>query len=206
MLTSRQKIVDYLKKHLVSTAGELSRAMQMTPANARHHLKILVDQGVVRQVGERNAANQRGRPEKIYRLADTLRQNNLGLLAGLLLRVIQHPGDPADNHQILQDLAEKMMETVGIEALPRSLGSRLVYAMQKLNQLHYQARWEARPGAPEIHFGQCPYQEIIAEHPELCQMDIILLQRMTGQSVEQIARLAPDRTGLRSCRFLIRSP
>ncbi len=206
MRTSRQKILDYLKTHPVSTAGELSRAMQMTPANARHHLKILVDQGVVSQVGQRTVVNQPGRPEKIYRLAETLRQNNLGPLASLLFDVIGKSSDSERFEQLLQDLAGKMVELAGVEAPPRSLGSRLVQAMQKLNHLHYQARWEARPGAPDIYFGLCPYQEIIADHPELCRMDAIILQRLTGHAVEQIAKLAPDRTGGRSCRFLLLRP
>ena len=180
--------------------------MQMTPANARHHLKILVEQGVVSQVGERTAKNQPGRPEKIYCLTETLRQNNLGLLASLLLLAIKKSNAPAEMEQQLQELAGNMVEIAGGEASPRSLGSRLVQAMQKLNHLHYQARWEARPGAPDIYFGLCPYQEIIADHPELCRMDAIILQRLTGQAVEQIAKLAPDRTGGRSCRFILRTP
>ena len=107
--------------------------MQMTPANARHHLKILVEQGVVSQVGARTAKNQPGRPEKIYRLTETLRQNNLGLLASLLLLTIKKSNAPAEMEQQLQELAGNMVEIAGGEASPRSLGSRLVQAMQKLN-------------------------------------------------------------------------
>jgi predicted ArsR family transcriptional regulator len=62
--TSRQKILDYFRMHPIASAGELSRAMLMTPANARHHLNILVEQGALVQVGERAPAKGRGRPER----------------------------------------------------------------------------------------------------------------------------------------------
>ena len=204
MKTSRQKILDYLRIHRTCTASELSRVMQMTSANARHHLKILVDQGTVIQSGERMPVHQRGRPERIYHLADAMRQNNLGFLASLLLQEIIQPGDPEESDSLLRTLANRIVESSGGEASQqRSLGPRLVQAVQILSRLNYQARWEARPGAPEIYFGICPYKEIITGHPELCRMDSFLLQQLTGHPVEHTARLAPDHSGGQFCRFLL---
>lgn len=177
--------------------------MQMTPANARHHLKILVDQGAAIQTGERLTTHQRGRPERVYRLADT--SHNLDLLASLLLhRLHQVFGEDVDT--ILRSTAAGLAGELGIEVQTQSLGPRLVQVVQNLNRLHYQARWEARPGAPEIFFGHCPYQAIIASHPELCRMDAFLLQQVTGRPVEQLAKLALGHSGERYCRFVLRIP
>lgn len=204
--TSRQKILDYFRLHQTASASELSRVMQMTQANARHHLKILLDEGAVIQIGERMAVNLRGRPEKVYGFSETMQKNNLGLLADLLLKL----NTPVDNAQVslppLRVLSKGLIEKAGGMVTQRSLGPRLVQAIQILNRLNYQARWEARPAAPEIYLGYCPYQEIIQEHPELCHMDADLLQSLSGLQAEQIGKLVPDRSGRRFCRFLMHRP
>ena len=205
MKTSRQKILDYFRMHPIASAGELSRAMLMTPANARHHINILAEQGALVQVGERAPAKGRGRPERIYRLAQSLRANNLGLLASMLLKSYLRRDDLDGFHNQLQSLAQGLAAWAGEVTPQRNLGPRLAQAVQTLNLLHYQARWEARPNAPEIYFGFCPYSEIIVGHPELCQMDAYLLQRLTGLPVEQTARLTRDREGGYFCRFLLQT-
>ena len=68
MVTSRQRLHDYLEQHGPVTIQEITRAMHMTAANARHHLNILIEQGVVEGVGER-AAQGKGRPSLLYALA-----------------------------------------------------------------------------------------------------------------------------------------
>ena len=175
--------------------------MQMTPANARHHLNILVEQGALVQVGERLPASQRGRPERVYRLAESLRANNLALLAAILLKIHFTLDDPDEFEEKLQVLVSELIDSAGEMIPQRNLGTRLVQMVQLLNRLNYQARWEARPGAPDIYLGFCPYHEIISDHPELCRMDAILLQQLSGLSVEQTARLSPDRSGGKFCRF-----
>ncbi len=61
----------------------VARVLQMTPANARHHLGILAADGRVEVISQRQGG--RGRPEKVYRLAGTLVGDNLSVLADALL-------------------------------------------------------------------------------------------------------------------------
>lgn len=203
--TSRQKILDYFRLHHTASASELSRVMQMTSANARHHLKILVDEGAVIQIGERMPVNLRGRPEKVYGFAEAMQKNNLAILAGLLLKINMPTDGSQESLPHLQALSSGLIEMVGGMVPQRSLGPRLVQTVQILNRLNYQARWEARPGPPEINLGYCPYQEIIHDHPELCHMDANLLRSLSGLQAEQIGKLVPDRSGRRFCRFLMHS-
>ena len=88
--TTRQKILDYLKRNQTVSSREVARALRMTPANARYHLGILAADGRVELVSQRQAPLRgqvgRGRPEKVYRLAGTLAGDNLSVLADALLR------------------------------------------------------------------------------------------------------------------------
>jgi predicted ArsR family transcriptional regulator len=87
---------------------------------------------------------------------------------------------------------------------PASLTHRLYQAIQRLNQMGYQARWEAHSEAPRLLLGHCPYAAILSKHPELCQMDAYLLEELMGVPADQIKKLAQDSRGARYCLFIAR--
>jgi len=139
-LTSRQKILDYLKRNRTASSREVARVLRMTPANARRHLGILAADGRVEVVSQPGAG--RGRPGKVYRLSGALAGDNLSALAEAALT--------------------EAGASVGMEALGRRLAGeaipshlplmrRLAAAVERLNAMRYQARWPvcgADRGAP----------------------------------------------------------
>jgi predicted ArsR family transcriptional regulator len=72
-----------------------------------------------------------------------------------------------------------------------------------LNELQYQARWEASAWGPRLILGHCPYAAIVSDHPELCRMDAFLLETKIGKPVEQTGKLQINDTGLPFCTFLM---
>jgi predicted ArsR family transcriptional regulator len=70
MKTSRQRLLHFLEKKQVATVRDISLALKMTPANARHHLYILIDEGSVEIIGNRVGQGP-GRPHKLYKVAKT---------------------------------------------------------------------------------------------------------------------------------------
>jgi predicted ArsR family transcriptional regulator len=216
MKTSRQRVLEFVLSHRVVSAAELSRALQMTPANARHHLSLLAEQGLVEVVGVRPGQGK-GRPAQLYSLSQRVKGNNLDRLACVLLDMVLE-GLPADERPVvLRNLAERLEVASrpyerarpegqnSIEA-PKSrpnLTQRLTTAVQRLNELNYQARWEAHAQAPRLVLGHCPYAAILAAHPEICQLDAALLESLVGAPVEQTARLARDPSGATYCAFAV---
>jgi predicted ArsR family transcriptional regulator len=213
MRTVRLQVLYQVRSQRVVTATEVGKMMQMTPANARHHLKILAEQGVVTVVGLR-ATNGKGRPEKLYGLTDTASGHNLGWLAGALLEELQEGRQVVKQQPLMQSLAGRLyldcLQALGITGTPvdqgqaQHLTQRLFQAVRALNSIHYDARWEAHAIAPRLILGRCPYAMLIDRHPEICEMDRDLIQRLSGAEVQQITRLQPDRRGLRQCVFAIK--
>jgi predicted ArsR family transcriptional regulator len=189
-LTSRQKILDYLKRNRTASSREVARVLRMTPANARRHLGILAADGRVEVVSQRGAG--RGRPGKAYRLSGALAGDNLSALAEALLA--------------------EAGASVGMEALGRRLAGegipshlpsmrRLAAAVERLNGMHYQARWEAGAEGPRIILGHCPYAAVVGKRPELCRMDAALLGSLSGGEALQVAKMEPG--GTQPCVFLL---
>jgi hypothetical protein len=80
---------------------------------------------------------------------------------------------------------------------------RLAQAIEQLNLLGYQSRWEAHASGPRVIFEHSPYAALIQKHPELCRMDKILLRQLLGVEVEQAAKLEISARGLPFCMFLV---
>ena len=81
---------------------------------------------------------------------------------------------------------------------------RLSSTIERLNEMHYQARWEAGAGGPRIVLGHCPYAAVIKNHPELCQMDAALLVILLSGEVSQTAKLETGAGGLPYCAFIFK--
>ena len=191
--TARQKVLAYLKKNRLASAHEIARASHVTSANIRHHLGILAADGRVAVISERKEG--RGRPVKLYGLAGALVGDNLSSLLDAALTEWLGGLSPSKREQAMRSVAKRVGENLKGESV--SLMKRLAFTIEKLNELHYQARWEAGAEGPRVIFGQCPYAPVIARHPELCQMDAAILESALGAPIEQRMKLRP------TCMFLI---
>jgi predicted ArsR family transcriptional regulator len=197
-LTTRLRILDHFRKHQTASVRELSRLLGMTGANIRHHLAILESNDLIEIIGMRNEG--RGRPLHVYGLSRRVQGDGLDNLSGALLDIWNARSEGIDRLISLQSVSERMAGAFD-ENIP--LMKRLVRTVERLNELHYQARWEASAAGPRIILGHCPYVAIISGHPELCQMDTFLLELRLGQTVIQTSKLQLNDKSLPFCAFLL---
>jgi len=202
MDTSRQQVFEYVRTQRTVTAIDLSRALGMTPANARHHLKILQDLELVVATTYKKQAGK-GRPARVYRLSEKILGDNVVLLATVLLDELFDRTPSEDISGLLHKIAIRIAGKDDSQAnnMPMSQTSRLFLAIQRLNQLHYQARWEARTNAPRLVFSNCPYTQIIEKSPVICAIDAQLIHELVGLPTIQIDKLVLDIRGGRICVF-----
>jgi predicted ArsR family transcriptional regulator len=199
MTTSRQRVLAYLRKHQPVSAAEASRALGVTQANIRRHLSILIEQGLVVASGSRSKPG-RGRPARLYRLSLAVLGDNLANLVSSLLSETVGPLEEESREVLLERLARRLPG--GLETPDHTAVTvRLAGVVQRLNEYHYQARWEAHAGGPRLIFDHCPYARIIDNHPELCQLDAVLLRQWLGRPVRQAAKLEANARGGRYCLF-----
>ena len=191
MTTARQKILAYFAKSRTASTREISRALRMSPATVRHHLRVLSSDGRLELTSVRGR-DGRGRPEKVYSLPRAALGDNLAALSDAFLT-------EAGPRVQMEPLATRLVGEASFADQP--LAKRLSLTVEKLNQMNYHAHWEAGSEGPRIIFGHCPYAAILEKHPELCRMDQSMLQRMMGQSARQIFRMGKE--GSSVCVFVI---
>lgn len=178
MTTARQKVFSQLQKHRSMSAREIARALKMSAPNVRHHLSVLAADGLIDLAGTLPKGG-RGRPQKVYSLSQAALGDNLSVLADALLT-------EAGSTVRIDALAKRVLPPAQFANMPVS--KRLALLVEKLNEMHYQARWEAGAEGPRLLFGRCPYARVIARHAELCEMDAALLKNALAKPVAQIAR------------------
>jgi predicted ArsR family transcriptional regulator len=200
--TVRQKIIEYLGRHPDASAGQISLAVGVAAPSVRYHLGLLRSDGRIDVAGARKSAS-RGRPRKVFRLSERLRGSNLAGLADAALRALLR-GQPRRVDRSVESLANALVAQIGtIE--PAARGSGLLAALtDKLSNLHYEATWEAGAFGPRVLFGHCPYAAIVADHPELCQMDTRMLSAELGVAARQAAKIDPKLGGQAHCIFVLK--
>jgi predicted ArsR family transcriptional regulator len=201
MQKTRRKIIEYLEENRVASAFDLSRNLRMTIANVRHHLGVLNNEKVVELIGK-NKSTSRGRPIHLYMLTRKAHNHNLDGLASALMRILfrDRPTKQQDNR--LKRLATDL-GSLNEADFSGTITQRLYATVLHLDELGYNARWEAHANAPRLILGHCPYMAIIDLHPQLCKMDRHLLERMLEQPVEQIVKFDRNPNSLHYCVFSI---
>jgi predicted ArsR family transcriptional regulator len=195
MTTVRQKVLAYFAKSRAASAREISRALKLSAATVRHHLRVLASDGRLEMTSVRGR-DARGRPEKIYSLPRAALGDNLAALSDVLLT---EAGPRVLMETLARQLARRLTGESSADAQP--LPKRLNLTVEKFNQMNYHARWEAGAEGPRILFSHCPYASILEKHPELCRMDQALLKEFMGQAAVQIFRAGKD--GSSVCVFIV---
>ena len=178
-MITRQRILNHLKKTHSASAREIARALNLSAPNVRHHLGVLTSDGRV-EAATVSGRGERGRPQKQYSLSQAALGDNL---AGLVEAFLSVEGSELK----VERLASHILDVGQFTNLP--ISKRLALLVEKLNEKHYQARWEAGAEGPRVIFGRCPYAAVIEGHPELCQMDVSLLEKALGKEARQMGRI-----------------
>ena len=191
MFTVRQKVLAYLNKNRNASAREISRALKMSAATVRHHLRVMTADGRLEMSCVRGREG-RGRPEKVYSLPRAALGDNLSALGDAVLI-------EAGAAICMEALAKRLAGESNFASNP--IAKRLNLTIEKLNEMNYHTRWEAGPQGPRLIFSHCPYAAIIEKHPELCKMDEKLLNELMGTNVTQMFKIGKD--GSVNCVFAL---
>lgn len=207
-LPTRERLLEYLSTHPDLSALELSRALQVTVAGIRYHLKDLLFAGLVIAAPDRRPKkrNHPGRPTSVvYRLSPQgLPDNQLALLSAALRLLFHQDAGPVPG-QNLRRLADNLSPAPTTDHA--GLVQRLNRLVQHFNQAGHRAHWEARATGPCMVFHNCPYQAVLAQFPELCQVDHQIIASYTQAGTEIVATINPNSThgGSKRCLFAIKA-
>lgn len=188
----RRSILEILKREESATVNDLAERLDMAPVSVRHHLDLLIGDGLVATPRvQRNAGA--GRPQQIYALtaeAHAYFPNRYRELANSTLAVLKQTLPPDILLTTMRDFAHRTaaQASPGLNGLPAA--QRLQVTVHLLNDMGYMAGYEASNGDMVLHTCNCPYADLAGDHQELCHMDLSLVGELTGLEAERIHHIA----------------
>ena len=197
--STRHKCLAYIRKHRSAYADDIAMALGVTSADIRHHLNPLVQDGLL-EVEREGASAKRGRPRLVYRLSRISLGDNLSQLTDALLIELRNLYEAEVHANIFQRIADRFVPETILDS-KMSVSRRLPICIELLNSMNYQARWEAHAAGPRIIFEICPYLSVIENHPEVCQIDQFMLEKVLGGHVRQISKLEKGTRNIPICVF-----
>lgn len=187
MQATRQQILGTLKRSGRATVDQLAAAQGLSPVTIRHHLAILMDDGLVEAEKERKGP---GRPRFLYKLtpaAQEVSPKTYHILADRLLEQIVSQNDRRTAAQMFRDMANQLMadRMEGLEGQP--LEARTEALSRLLDQEGFQPELESQGAEIILKEMECPYFYVAKRHPEVCSLDLHLIRGMSGASVSRTA-------------------
>jgi predicted ArsR family transcriptional regulator len=176
MQSTRAQILQYLGDHPRSSAVQIARFLDLTPANIRYHLGILLESGQVQVSGKRSTGGA-GRPILLYNLTSTYLGDNL---AGLLVAILSWMESSQETDRIVEEISTRLL---GEFKLTGNSIQRYNSGVYFLNQHRYHASWEAGSEGPQISLRHCPYRDLARIHPQLCRLDEKLISALLGSDM-----------------------
>ena len=206
MQQTRRTILEILRKHGQATVDDIVHELRqqrgdiITSVTVRHHLNILLQEGLVATT-ELRRRNTPGRPQHMYTLTEKARAqfpNNYQRLAQGLLQELQKHVPPEGVNVILEGVAQHMAADAAIPDLPMS--DKLNLAVEYLCDHGYEARWESGTDGYVLHTSNCPYHSLDGRNHALCEMDMRLVASLLGAVPRRLGRVS---AGDETCAYLI---
>lgn len=205
MQSTRQEILEILLEERQATVEDLAERLELTPMTIRHHLNVLQAQNLVAATTVRRSQKV-GRPRLVYTLteaADDLFPQNYGELARHLVVEIKETMGPGETEEIFRRIAGRIADEAPQPSDGQSFEARLAEVADFLEQQGFVVRWEKTDEGYVLTNVNCPYRQITRDHPEICVMDSVLLERLLGIEPQQLSRM---REGDVACTSLLVPP
>jgi predicted ArsR family transcriptional regulator len=187
-------VVQTILQNGPSTAADLARLLDLTPAAVRRHLDHLVEEGTVAAAEQRVYGTRgRGRPARVFRLTESGRDG------------LDHQYD-----DLAVDALRFLSETQGEEAVVAFARRRVAFIEDDYAEVTA-ARPDLDPaealaevltrggyaaGVREIPIGDqlcqqhCPVAHVATEFPQLCEAETEAFGKVLGRHVQRLATIA----------------
>jgi predicted ArsR family transcriptional regulator len=162
---SRINLLYHLQKRGTMTVNDLATVTGLHPNTAREHLARLIDENYV--TCEPESRDTKGRPRMMYSAVDGC----------------EHLDEAKRNAKVA--LAERRADQVRIllpiREVARTPEQRQIDVIEDhLDQSGYD--WDIDLGAHHVHLHQCPFADMVRDHPEVCGVHFRILQSLLQQT------------------------
>ncbi len=197
--STRARVLRAIVENGPSTAADLGRQLDLTPAAVRRHLDHLVEAGTIESAEQRVYGTRgRGRPARVFLLTDQGRdqlENHYDDLATQALRFLRE----TQGEEAVLDFARRRVEfiesdyAVVTESQPELSPAEALAEVLTLKG--YAAGVRQLPlmsgqSGEQLCQQHCPVSHVAHEFPQLCEAETEAIGKVLGRHVQRLATIA----------------
>ncbi|MDQ7994123.1 MAG: ArsR family transcriptional regulator [Propionicimonas sp.] len=190
--STRSRVSRSILQYGPSTANDLAKRLNLTPAAVRRHLAVLISLGHLSSREQRvYGPRGRGRPARVFALTDSGRGEFYQAYDDLAIRALgylqQVAGEEAVNEFAKQVVAGVETRFHAIEGEYETPAEALVEA---LTAKGFVASLQPVRSGVQLCQYHCPVAHVAAEFPELCEAETRAFAQMLDSHVQRLATIA----------------
>ncbi len=203
MTDTRQEILRYLREKGTADVNELAEALDLSPVTIHYHINVLQRDGLLETKPTRQGV---GRPRNVFTLRDAALEKfpqSYHRLSDRLLDILKSRMTEADIQALFEGIGEEIAVEHATSLQGKPLEQKISTLLNLLGEEGFLSRLE-KTGANDFVLTQvnCPYQYVATRHPEVCELDLQLMNTALGTEVKREACVA---NGDAVCTFHIQS-
>lgn len=203
MQTTRQQILDYLRRHGRGTVKELGQLLGLTSTGIRQHLTVLERDNLVEAREERGRV---GRPTLVYSItatADALFPKAYDQLVNALLEEMRATVGNEQLYEMLQSVARRLAEPHLASVNGQPLDERVKAAAEALELQGCVAEVSQANGEYFIDEYSCPFPKAAEHDHAVCALHVEFVRQLTGADTRLTRSLL---RGEAACTYRVRPP
>jgi predicted ArsR family transcriptional regulator len=198
--TTRQTILDILRRRKQATIEELTHFLGLAPATIRRHLDILMRDSLV-SVGQ--VRRETGRPHYVFSLTeageDLFPKNYIRLTNRLIEEIVNLDAEETRDRSglelaelVFEKMAERMAQTYASRVTGATLVARLEEVVNLLSSEGIIFEWRGGEGGYYLLGHGCPCRRVANAHTQMCSHDQRLLATLLRAEVESVEPATMD--------------
>jgi len=199
--TTRGKIVEELRRRHSASAVDLAHDLGLTPNAIRQQLVVLERDGFVTERSVRRGPTKPTLEFSLTAQAEQLfTQPYDRMLRAVLTEVREQEGSQAIA-RIFEAIAKRTARSAREHIAAPTPQGKMAGLTELLRRKGVNAEYNLIDGGLELHEHNCPYANVVKEHPEVCSVIHRVLDETIGGTHVQTESLA---TGGTECRFEVK--
>ena len=201
MQTTRQQILDYIRRQGRATVKDLDSFLKLTSTGVRQHLTVLEREGLVTAHEDRGRV---GRPALVYKLTekgDALYPKSYDQLANVLLEEVRELAGAEALQTLLRRVATRFAEPYKERMEGKPLSERVREASQIIQERGCLAECSQDGDDWLISQYTCPFPNVAGQNSCVCSLDVEFVRQLVGADARLTTSLL---RGDDACTFRIR--
>jgi predicted ArsR family transcriptional regulator len=186
MSDTRQDILRLLRERGQADVSELADELGLSSVTVHYHINVLQREGLLEITSMRQGV---GRPRNVFTLRDAAYQKfpqSYHRLSDRLLDVLKSRMTEADLQQLFERIGAEIASEHATALHGKSLEKKIDMLIDLLGEEGFMSKLE-KVGMNHFVLTQysCPYQYVVARHPEVCELDLQLMNSALGTPVKR---------------------